>query len=215
MRSALYGTARASPFSQLQQSSSACSLGLCSGKGWGFWKGLLLELSPLPCVCSHSNQSCSSVESTAGSQDVSEPCSSHEEAPSFEAGVHAGTPLGQPQAHLAAQMCLKDKKEQCFANPKPGPAGPAWTAGLSGSTLDSSQLQGGVLPALGVSCLAFRRAWNTFGSTPFWVCHMFAFPALLSTPASTKEKQDQHTLPARRPLARAKHSSGIKSISRA
>lgn len=37
----------------------------------------------------------------------------------------------------------------------------------------------------------------------------------LSTPASTQEKQDQHTLPARRPPARAKHSSGIKSISSA
>lgn len=34
-------------------------------------------------------------------------------------------------------------------------------------------------------------------------------------PASTQEKQDQHKLPARRPLARAKHSSGIKSISSA
>lgn len=69
--------------------------------------------------------------------------------------------------------------------------------------------------ALGVSCLAFRRAWNTFGSTPFWVCHVFAVPTLLTTPAPTKEKQDQHMLPARRPLARGKHSSGIKSISSA
>lgn len=53
--------------------------------------------------------------------------------------------------HSWLLRCALRIKRNSFVNPNPGPAGPAWTAGLSGSTLDSSQLQGGVLPALGVS----------------------------------------------------------------
>lgn len=211
-----------SHFPQLQQRGALAAAWGCLWERMGCLEGLALELSLLSCVCSHSHQSCSCLGSTAGSW---EPVSKH---PALGQGITLAPP-GEPRHAGLLRCALRKKRNSVLPTPRDAATQswpsisclPSWAQwehfGLIPAPGSCSRGQAWSLlsDCPGVSCPAFRRAWNTFGSPPLWDCHMFAFPMPLSPPASTKEKQDQHTLPARRPLARAEHSSGIKPISRA
>lgn len=114
-------------------------MGLCSGKGWGAWKGSLLELWLLPgavlwermeglegltpgalpgVLCVFSQQPKLLLFGKHSWKPRSEPCFFHEQAPSFQAGVRAGTPLQEPEALVLLRCALRKKSNSVLPIPR-------------------------------------------------------------------------------------------------
>lgn len=117
---------------------------------------------------------------------------SHEEAPSFQAGENAPPVLAHPwenQRHTWLLRCALRKKRNTVLPVSRGAVTQSWPSMDSWAQWERSRpipapgsCSGGqawplLSHCLGKELLAFRRAWDTFGSTPFWVCHVFAFPS--------------------------------------